>query len=213
MRDIVFWGASGQAKVLYEAIDKRQLRLVALIDNRDVPSPIPGIETLVGERGLDQLLSKYDERSKVLFAIAVGGSNGTDRLQLFDAMKNRGLTPHTIIHSTAFVASDCSIGPGCQLLAMCAVCAGARLGRSTIVNTAASVDHDCQIGDGVHIAPGARLAGEITVGARAFIGAGAIVLPRLRIGDDSVVGAGAVVISNVLPGSRVVGNPARPISR
>ena len=74
-----------------------------------------------------------------------------------------------------------------------------------------SVDHDCVIGDGSHIGPGAHLAAEVVVGARAFVGTGAVVLPRLHIGDDAVVGA--FVAHDVLAGATVVGNPAHAMSK
>jgi len=64
--------------------------------------------------------------------------------------------------------------------------------RGVILNTACSVDHHCRVGDYVHIAPGARIGGEVTIGDRALVGLGAIVLPRVTIGHDAVVGAGAV---------------------
>ncbi len=210
MAQIILWGATGQAKVLHEALKGTDIDIAAIVDDRNLTSPVSGIPILLGEAGLSDWLARHKGRSELLFAIAVGGSRGADRSQLFDLMKAQGLRPHTIIHRTAFVAADAHLGEGCQVLAMAAVCAQAHLGALVIVNTAASVDHDCEIGDGAHIAPGARLAGEVVVGPRAFVGAGAVVLPRLHIGDDAIVGAGAVVTRDVPPGTTVVGNPARP---
>ena len=42
-----------------------------------------------------------------------------------------------------------------------------------------------------------------------WIGLHAIVLKGVTIGEGAIVGAGAVVASDVPPGARVVGNPAR----
>ena len=208
MAEIVLWGATGQARVLREALEARSVDVVAIVDNRELASPFPGVPVVVGEAGLKAWVARRAP-SELLFAVAVGGSRGLDRLRLFDSMKALGLRPYTIVHRAAFVATDAHLGEACQVLAMAAVCAQARLGNLVIVNTAASVDHDCVIGDGTHIGPGAHLAGEVVVGSRAFVGTGAVVLPRLHIGDDSVVGAGAVVTRNVPAGATVAGNPAR----
>lgn len=209
-RAIVFWGATGQAKVLHELIHGSPWRLVALVDNRDVPSPFPGIEVLRGEAGFDAWLERQGNRARPLAgAVAVGGARGHDRLLLLERLQARSLELPLLVHKTAFVAHDSQIGEGSQILAMAAVCSHARLGRGVIVNTSASIDHDCVIGDGVHVAPGARLAGEITVGAGAFVGTGAVVLPRVTIGAHAIIGAGAVVTRDVPAGKTVVGCPAR----
>jgi sugar O-acyltransferase (sialic acid O-acetyltransferase NeuD family) len=210
MRDILFWGATGQAKVLHDLIGGSDFRLVALVDNRAIPSPIPGVPLLHGEGGLLAWLAERGGGLNLEAAVAVGGGRGADRLGLMELLQSHHISLPTLVHRTAFVASTAIVGEGCQLLAQSSVCACARLGRGVIVNTAASVDHDGEIGDGVHMGPGARLAGEVTVGARAFIGTGAVILPRLRIGEDAIVGAGAVVTKDVPKGTTVVGNPAHP---
>jgi sugar O-acyltransferase (sialic acid O-acetyltransferase NeuD family) len=208
MREILFWGATGQASVLYEAIQGTDLKLVALADNRKMEPGKLGLPVMHGEKELIEWLSRRAD-AELYFAVAVGGARGAQRIELMDILLRHRLKAVSVVHRTAFVASSASIGEGCQILAQSAVCAFARLGRGVIINTAASVDHDCELGDGVHLGPGARLAGEVTVNAGAFIGTGAVVLPRIRIGEGAVVGAGAVVTRNVPVGATVVGNPAR----
>ena len=212
MPEIVFWGATGQAKVLYEALHGSGITVAALVDQHELSSPIPGVPVLRGDSGLQAWLAHH-RASDLLFAIAVGGARGGDRLALADLLKRRGLRAHTIVHRAAYVADGASLGEACQVLAHATVCTHAKLGTAVIINTAASVDHDCLLGDGVHVGPGARLAGEVSVGPRAFIGTGAVILPRVHIGEDAIIGAGAVVIRDVAPGVTVAGNPARPLSK
>lgn len=212
MKRVVVWGATGHAAVVREALGD-SASLIALFDNRDLPSPLEGIALHVGEQGFEYWERGYQGERPVHACVAIGGARGRDRLLRQRWLGQRGCPPLTLLHPRSFVATDATLGAGCQVLAMAAVCARARLGDAVIVNTGASVDHDCVVGDGVHLAPGARLAGEVVVGEGAFVGTGAVVLPRVRIGPGAVVGAGAVVTRDVAADATVAGNPARDLRR
>jgi sugar O-acyltransferase (sialic acid O-acetyltransferase NeuD family) len=208
--EVVFWGATGQAKVLKECIEHMNLVLVALIENdRARSSPFPGVPIYFGKDGLGQWLAEHGPGGSFGFFAAIGGDRGRDRMSLQDYAQSLGLAPLVATHPTSFVADDVSVGVGSQIMANSAVCAGAQIGRACIVNTSASVDHDCRIGSGVHIGPGATLAGCVDVEDFATIYTGATILPRIRIGTGSIVGAGAVVTRDVPDQTVVAGNPAR----
>jgi sugar O-acyltransferase (sialic acid O-acetyltransferase NeuD family) len=209
VKPLIFWGATGQARVLRDALIGSDSTLVAIFDNRNVQSPFVDVPIFHGKSGLDEWASGY-RGEPVHACVAVGGDKGADRLELLRWLDERGYPPLTVIHPRAYVASDAMLGRGCQVLVLAAVCAAARLGEAVIVNTAASIDHDCILGDGVHVGPGARLAGEVVVHECAFIGTGAIVLPRIRIGARAIIGAGAVVTTDIPDDAIVIGNPAKP---
>lgn len=209
MTPVIFWGATGQARVLREALSSANASIVALFDNREVPSPFEDTPIYHGEAGFKAWIESADRSAPTLACVAIGGKFGRDRLYRAQWLAAQGYSPLTIVHPRAFVAGDAIVGKGCQILALAAVCSGAKLGASVIVNTKASIDHDCIIGDGVHVAPGATVAGQVQIDDFAFIGAGAVVLPNLHIGVGAIVGAGAVVTRNVAPGDTVIGNPAR----
>jgi sugar O-acyltransferase (sialic acid O-acetyltransferase NeuD family) len=211
VKDLVFWGGTGQACVLREALEGKDFRVLAVFDNRPIVSPFPEVPIYIGEQGFYSWLASQKRPSEVRACIAIGGHRGSERLLLQEWFQQQGVQPQTVIHRRAFVASDAEIGDGGQILAMSAICAGVKLGRSVIVNTSASIDHGCVLGHGVHVGPGANLAGEVRVDDYAFIGTGAVILPRLKIGRSAIVGAGAVVIRDVLPDEIVAGNPARSV--
>jgi sugar O-acyltransferase (sialic acid O-acetyltransferase NeuD family) len=206
MREVIVWGGTGQARVLNECLFDTDNKIVAVFDNTNVAAPFPDIPFHLGEDGFRGWMKARRSGNELYFLVAVGGQ---DRLKLHDWLVDEGLRPLTVTHRAAYVASDATLGEGCQILAHATVCAQARLERSVIVNTAASVDHECRIGAGAHIGPGVRLAGHIEVGERAWIGTGAVILPRLKIGNDATIGAGAVVIRDVPAGAVVMGVPAR----
>ena len=213
MKDVIFWGATGQARVLREALASTEFQLLAIFDNKPRPSPFPDVPVYLGHEGLSFWLANQAMPMKLYACVAIGGGRGIERLTLQQLLQGHGMQPLTVIHHRAFVASDAEIGEGSQILAMSAVCANVTVGRAVIVNTCASIDHDCVIESGVHIGPGAHLAGEVHVSEYAFVGTGATVSPRVNIGRCAVVGAGAVVVRDVAAGETVVGNPAKPITR
>lgn len=207
-RPVIFWGATGQAKVLRECIGTRNHRLIAVFDNNpDVRPPFTDVPLIAGWTGFKKW--QGSQTRSTAFLVAIGGPHGRDRCNIQEALCNAGLEPLNAIHRTAFVADNAMIGPGSQILAHAVVCVEANLGTACIINTSASVDHECTLGDGVHIAPGARLAGLVTVKRHSMIGIGAIVLPHITIGENVIVGAGAVVTCDVPDNVIVVGKPAK----
>jgi sugar O-acyltransferase (sialic acid O-acetyltransferase NeuD family) len=210
-RRIIFWGATGQAKVLRECMECQGWKVVAIFDNNpEVVSPFEDIPIYYGWSGLEWW-QENNNTNNISCIVAIGGDRGKDRVEIQNYLIDRKLSPMIAQHSTAFVASGVTIGPGSQILAHATVCVGTIIGDASIINTGASVDHECKIGNGVHICPGVKMAGCIEVDDYATIGTGAVILPRIKIGAGAIIGAGTVVIRDVLPHTVVVGNPAKII--
>jgi sugar O-acyltransferase (sialic acid O-acetyltransferase NeuD family) len=210
-RGIVFWGASGHARVLRELCNQRDYELLALFDNDPTSrSPFKDVPVYHGAEGFRGWRKRVPNED-IECLVAIGGEHGRDRIALQRFMVSYGLRPAVVVHATAFVAPDATLGPGSQVLAQAAVCVGAKVGQACIINTRASVDHECFLGDGVHLAPGATLAGCVSVGEASLIGPSGVVLPRIRIGANVIIGAGAVVTRDMPDNVVAYGNPARII--
>ena len=208
---IIFWGATGQAKVLRECIEYYDFELVCIFDNNIlVRSPFTDVPIFYGKPGLKTWLSQHSIASETLHClVAIGGHRGRDRYLVQQYLQAKGLNPILAVHPRAFLADSAEMGNGSQVLANASVCVDARLGEACIVNTSAIVDHDCSLGEGVHIGPGAHLSGEVQIGRFSMIGTGAVILPGVSIGENVIVGAGSVVIKDVPDNVVVCGNPAR----
>jgi sugar O-acyltransferase (sialic acid O-acetyltransferase NeuD family) len=115
------------------------------------------------------------------------------------------------IHPSAIVSNSVEIGEGTVVMHGAIIQADTKIGKHSIVNTAASVDHDCDIADFVHIAPGSRLCGGVSVGANTLLGTGTIVIPGIRIGANCIIGAGSVIVTDIPDNSKVYGNPGKII--
>jgi sugar O-acyltransferase (sialic acid O-acetyltransferase NeuD family) len=139
-------------------------------------------------------------------AVLAVGSNRARR----DLARRLPLAWGVAIHPSAIIHSSVEIGEGTVIFAGAIVQPRTRIGRHAIVNTAASVDHDGLLEDFVHIAPGARLSGNVTVREGALMGVGSAAIPGTTVGAWAIVGGGGAVVSDVPPGATALGVPALP---
>jgi len=206
---LIIWGARGHAKVLNEFAGQAGYNIIALLDrDKEIESPIPGLAIFSGKNAF-YYWKNQNSFKEVYGQVAIGGVRGYDRVEIQDRLHSEGIRFISMVHPSACVAGDSSLGPGSQILTNASVCTQASLGKGCIINTSASVDHECTLGQGVHVAPGATIAGRVKVGDYSFIGPGAVVISNITIGTNSIIGAGAVVTQDVPNDVIVYGVPAR----
>lgn len=211
MRDVIFWGATGQAKILRDCMATESKRLVALFDDTEgLVTPFSDTPLFRGRAAFEQWLAARDP-SEIGFLVAIGGEHGAARVQIHKYLESKGLTPLTAVHPRAFVAPTAVLGDGCQVLAQASIGVDARLGLACIVGTHASVEHEAVLGDGVHLYPGARIAGLSRIGDHVTVHMNAAILPRISVGDGAIIQPGSVVTGDVDVGAAVSGNPARRV--
>lgn len=209
MEQIFVYGAGGHAKVVMSIVEEQGIYGVAVVAD-DSPDMAGGV--LLGHTvviGREGFLEKTRSAGVAGGIIAVGDNRS--RLLLASWASRMGLKLITAVHPSAVVGPGCVIGAGSVLMAGTVINIDTAVGSSVIVNTSASVDHDCILDDGVHVAPGCRLCGGVTVKEGALIGAGSVLVPGVTVGRDAVVGAGSVVIGDIPDGTVAAGNPCRPL--
>ncbi len=118
-----------------------------------------------------------------------------------------------------------TIGHDCNICSHCLIENDVIVGDRVTIKSGVQLWDGLRVGNDVFIGPNVTFTNDkqprsrnpdftplrTWVDAGASIGGGATILPGLRIGAGATVGAGAVVTKDVIPGSTVVGNPARAI--
>jgi sugar O-acyltransferase (sialic acid O-acetyltransferase NeuD family) len=208
MEKIVLLGGGGHAKVLIDLINAcGGYEIAGIVDaGLAVGESVSGIPVLGDDGILDDLHGQGVKNA----CIAVGSiKDNSRRKMLFEKAREVGFSMPSLIHPSAVVSGNSSVGDGVQVMAGAIIQTDASIGQNTIVNTGAIVEHDCTIGSHAHLCPGVVISGGCAVGEGSFIGAGAMVVQGITIGDNAVVSAGAVVIRDVSSNSTVMGVPAK----
>ena len=148
---------------------------------------------------------KYIDSHK--FIVAVG--NNCVRKKIQEMILQNGGAVATLIHPSAVVGSNVSIGAGTVVMANAVINAGTAIGNGSIINTCSSVDHDCVVEEFTHVSVGAHVAGTVRIGKLTMIGAGATVINNVDICSDCMIGAGAVVVCDIKDSGTYIGVPAR----
>ena len=157
--------------------------------------------------------SKMDaSEHRVVIAVA----NTSMRKKLAERCLNDGHKFWSVKALNTVIMDDVKIGEGAILNPFVTLTSNIKIGQHFHANIYSYVEHDCVIGDYVTFAPAVKCNGNILIEDHAYIGAGAVIKqgesgkPTV-IGQGAVVGMGAVVTKSILPGTTVVGNPAKPL--
>jgi len=198
--ELVVIGAGGHAKVVVDTCRAAGWTVLGTADanpNRtvsDLPHLGPPEKLRVG--------------SGVRAVIAVGSNTARRNI----ALRLEGCLNWTsIVHPAATVSPRARVEEGVVIFAGAVVQTDTVVGRHAILNTGCRVDHDNNVGAFCHVAPGAVLAGAVTLGEGVFVGAGAVVVPNLTLGEWGTIGAGATVVRDTGPALTYAGIPAKPL--
>ena len=210
MRRVVVYGASGQARSIADFVIGRDgERFVAYIDDFAEPGlivddcPVLSMaEYCASYLDADVMLGTGSPPGKRQMAARIDAAGGHFREGGLDR--------------NARLGRDSSLGLGTYLGFGTYVGPGTAIGNHVSVMTNCSIGHDTAIGHFSTVCPSATVSGNVVLEDGVFVGAGAVVVNGARnrplvIGANTMIAAGAVVTKSLPAGSRVVGNPARPI--
>ena len=141
----------------------------------------------------------------LLLAIGIPGI----RRVVAEGLESRGGRFLTLVHPTAVVAENASLGSGTLLCPFVIVSDSAVTERCVLMNYFSSLGHDASAGAFAVLSPYAALGGGARVAEDVFLGIHAMVAPRKTVGRGSQISANSAAMNDVPPLSLVYGVPGR----
>ena len=143
------------------------------------------------------------------FVMAIG--DGVKRAELIRKMEARSARFVTIIHPTAYVASNATVGNGCIVGPFSAIGSDARVGDHVLLTWYSSLAHDAISHPFAVLSPYSTANGGAILEEGVFLGTHAVIHPMIRVGAWSKVASGSVVYRDVPPNCLALGNPAKAL--
>ena len=186
-------GTGGHSKVVSDVAQRNGYKKINYFDN--------------DAKKWDVILNIYplDDLKEGKSIVAIGSNS----LRKSIANEKSHLQWKSLIHPTAIIGTNVSIGEGTVVMAGAIIQHSTIIGKHCIINTGACIDHDCNIENYVHIAPNASIAGNVTIKEGSFIGVGSAIINNITIEQWCIIGAGSVLINDLKSNVTVVGNPAK----
>lgn len=205
MSSLLIWGAGGHAAVVADIARWTGWTVVGFVNDQPGGAVCvrKGEPAVYDRNGAEAMVQRVVRHA----VVAIGDPRV--RLEKASLLEAWGCTFPVLVHPRAVVADTAVLGPGTVVCPGAVVAPLTRVGPFCILNTLASADHECDLGEAVHLSPGARLGGRVSVGRGTWIGIGACVRDGVRLGEWCYVGAGAALVADLPDASLAYGVPAK----
>jgi sugar O-acyltransferase (sialic acid O-acetyltransferase NeuD family) len=208
---VVILGGPGDGIVVAEAIAQSQaalgLSLVGFLNDRLLIG-----ETIGGVKVLGPFEAWSELPADVRFLPAIHKvKDMTRRMARIESLRIPDDRWASVVHHTAMIADDVSIGCGSFVGQYVTIQPGARIGRFASLRAGANIGHDAVVHEFAYVGPNAVLCGRASLGVGAHLGPNGVIVDAKVVGDLVVVGAGSVVTKKVADRTVVMGNPAQKV--
>lgn len=202
-KPVAIIGYSGHAYVIIDILLNAGRLVTAYCDQAEKTLNPYHLQYLGKESEVIKKLKKFD------FFACVGHNGIREKIHM--QMSAYLGNPINAIHPSAVISSSVKMGDGVMVAANATINPLAEIGRGVICNTSCTIDHECKIEDFVHVAPGAVLCGNVTIGRGTFVGANSVIRQGIIIGKNVTIGAGTVIVKDIPDNVTVVGNPQKQL--
>jgi sugar O-acyltransferase (sialic acid O-acetyltransferase NeuD family) len=209
IKHLIIIGAGGYGREIYDLAKSCKSYGFKFLIKGFLDSNLDAIGNRSGYPAILDTVENYTIQEDDVFVIAI--ANIGSKRSCAESLRKKGGQFFTLIHQTAVIAQNTTIGEGCVIGRDVIISNDCKLGSHCTFNSKSMVGHDSEIGNYCNINAGAFIGGECKIEDGVTIHTYGIVTPRLHIAQNAVIGAGSVVVKNVALGKTVFGSPAREI--
>ena len=131
------------------------------------------------------------------------------RLAMCRDLKSRGARFITLVHPTAQIAPETTIGDGCIIMSYAIIDVAANIGEYVLFHNHTVVGHDAVVGDGAIVLAGAVVRGRAVLGKGVLASELSCCDIGSRIGDYATIAPRTLAIHEVPPRTVVTGGLAQ----
>lgn len=156
---IVIIGAGGHGKVVCDSIlAQNKFEVIGFVDTTlEIGKVVSGnIKIIETQNNISNLkgVAEY-------YIVAIGNNEVREKIA---GEAKSFLKPATIIHPSAIIGSNVTIGEATVVLANSVINASSSIGNNSIINTGNIIDHDCKIGNNVRLSIGTLVGSNSEIG-------------------------------------------------
>lgn len=168
MRSLLILGAGGMGRMMQETALQLGYEDIAFLDDAKKEKDVIGKCC-----DYEAFLQDYDA------AIAAFGDNNM-RLLWTERLMEAGYGVPALIHPSAIVSPNATVGQGCFVLQRAVVNRDTIMEHAVLINSGAVVDHDSHLGSGVHIGLGSVVKSNCTIPSGVKVEAGEVIFSTRR---------------------------------
>ena len=206
MKQLVIIGAGGMGRTFYDMSRESVGFGSEYVVKGFIDDNLSSLDGFANYPPMLGTIRDYQPAADEVFVCSIGGSA---RRACMEAIIAKGGVFMTMIHQTARLGTNVTIGEGTVVGAFTTIGADAKVGRCNLIQSYTVVGHDSRIGDWNRIDTHVTLVGGTIVEDETDIHTGAMISHKVVVESNSRVAACSFVIRRVKSGTTVMGNPAK----
>jgi sugar O-acyltransferase (sialic acid O-acetyltransferase NeuD family) len=211
MRDIVLYGSGGMALEVVQLLEdineaEPTWNILGYIDDfrggQGADNPVVSGYKILGTR---EAVRHFD--SSVYWVVAV--SSPAAKKEIVDSLAPYHLRYATLIHPTAKISKNVTVGEGTMISYGCIVSVNAALGAHIYLNMRTVIGHDTVIRDFSTCLIDCVVAGNVLISEGVLLGSNCVIKEKKTIGKNAKISMGAAVFFDVEDNVAVMNRPPK----